>query len=378
MRTIHAYNVHDLVRVRSERKLPELEFFRVNALEGRPDIEVVVTASPGRPTTLETLHYRELFGRWGFEIALDRAPEHTVARVSPLIAASPHVLYTNVVEPLLRWLLVRKGYALMHGACLASGGSAVFVTARTDTGKTTTILNTLRGSNGRYAFLSDDMTIFCPDGRVLAYPKPLTISRHTVQAIGGAPLTALERIKLVPQSRLHSKEGRGVGMDLYRRGFPAATLSAVVQRLVPPPKYMVDRLVPDARYVESAWLERVVVIERGPDGRQELPADALADLLVANAEDAYGFPPYPVLESELCRWGGEDLHEREHAIVAATLAGKPAVRVRSSSFAWHEYLLSLAADAVGSGVGEPMGRRLRDRMPAPGQRVVNEMAALDG
>ncbi|MEJ2359526.1 MAG: hypothetical protein P8Y13_15800 [Deinococcales bacterium] len=222
------------------------------------------------------------------------------------------------------------------------------------------------------------MTIFCPDGRVLAYPKPLTISRHTVQAIGGAPLTAVERIKLVPQSRLHSKEGRGVGMELYRRGFPAATLSAVVQRLVPPPKYMVDRLVPGARYAESAWLERVVVIERGPDGRDELPADALADLLVANAEDAYGFPPYPVLERELCRWGGEDLLERERAIVSATLGGKPAVRVRSSSFAWHEYLLSLAADAGGSGVGDASGRRLRDRVRSPGQRVVNEAAALDG
>jgi hypothetical protein len=254
----------------------------------------------------------------------------------------------------------------------------VFVTARTDTGKTTTILNTLRGSDGRYAFLSDDMTIFCPDGRVLAYPKPLTISRHTVQAIGGAPMTPLERLKLVPQSRLHSKGGRGVGMELYRRGFPAATLSALVQRLVPPPKYMVDRLVPGARYTDGAWLERVVVIERGEDAHEELPAAQVADLLVANAEDAYGFPPYPVLERELCRWGGEDLHARERAIVGETLAGRPAVRVRSSSFAWHEYLLSLTADVGDAGVGAVWGRKLRDRVPRPGQRVVNEVAALDG
>lgn len=378
MRTFHLYNVHDLVAVRSERRLPELEFFRTDVLAGAADIDVTVSSNPARTSSLEALRYRERFGRWGFEVALERAPVRTVARVSPLIAASPHVLYTNVVEPLMRWLLARKGYALMHGACLATAGSAVFVTARTDTGKTTTILNTLRRAAGRYAFLSDDMTIFCPDGRVLAYPKPLTISRHTVQAIGGAPLTLLERVKLVAQSRLHSKGGRGIGMELYRRGFPAATLSAVVQRLVPPPKFMVDRLVPGARYVEAAWLERVVVIERGPDAREDLPAASLVDLLVANAEDAYGFPPYPVLERELCRWGAEDLHERERAIVSATLAGKPAVRLRSSNFAWHEYLLSLAADVGGSGVGEAPGRRLRDRVPSPGQRVVNEVAALDG
>jgi hypothetical protein len=378
MRKLHEYNVHDLVRVRSERRLPELEYFRADALHGAIDIEVTVSANPARSSSPGALRYRELLGRWGFEIGLDRAPERTLARVSPLIAASPHVLYTNVVEPLLRWILVRKGYALMHGACLAMDGSAVFVTARTDTGKTTTILNTLRGSTGDYAFLSDDMTIFCPDGRVLAFPKPLTISRHTVRAIGMTSLTGLERLKLVPQSRLHSKGGRGVGMELHRRGFPAATLSAIVQRLIPPPKFMVDRLVPGARYADTAWLDRVVVIERGPDGREELPADRLADLLVANAEDAYGFPPYPVLEHELCRWRGEDLHGRERATVASALAGKPAVRMRSSSFAWHEYLLSLAVEAGNGGVGEAPGRALRDRSRSASPRLVPDVPAFDG
>ena len=53
------------------------------------------------------------------------------------------------------------------------------LTARTDTGKTTTALKLL--DHFPYSFLSDDLTIVCPDGRVLAYPKPLTISRHTVQ-----------------------------------------------------------------------------------------------------------------------------------------------------------------------------------------------------
>ena len=30
---------------------------------------------------------------------------------TPLLERSPHVLYTNVVEPILRWTMASKGYA---------------------------------------------------------------------------------------------------------------------------------------------------------------------------------------------------------------------------------------------------------------------------
>lgn len=35
---------------------------------------------------------------------------------SPILRWSPHVLYTNVVEPILRWTFVEKGYALVDKA----------------------------------------------------------------------------------------------------------------------------------------------------------------------------------------------------------------------------------------------------------------------
>ena len=65
------------------------------------------------------------------------------ATASRLVGRSPHVLYTNVVEPILRWTFADRGYALVHAACLADGGEAFLVTARTDTGKTTTSLRIL-------------------------------------------------------------------------------------------------------------------------------------------------------------------------------------------------------------------------------------------
>src|SRR3712207_5897214 len=114
---------------------------------------------------------------------------------SPLLRWSPHVLYTNVIEPILRWTFVDKGYALVHAACIAFGDAAYLVTARTDTGKTTTMLRMLDAqpkATGNGAFVSDDMTLLTADRQVLTYPKPLTISRHTVAAVNTPLLTRRE------------------------------------------------------------------------------------------------------------------------------------------------------------------------------------------
>src|SRR5438034_4952634 len=53
------------------------------------------------------------------------------------------------------------------------------------------------------------------------------------------PYTTLfrsERIALQFQSRLHSKSGRKVGLNLSQSKLPAATMNAIVQMIVPPPK----------------------------------------------------------------------------------------------------------------------------------------------
>jgi hypothetical protein len=62
------------------------------------------------------------------------------------------------------------------------------------------------------------------------------------------------------------------------------------------------------------------------------------DTFVKNAEDAYGFPPYPILADSLSRWNGEDLHPAEQAIVAEALQGIPTVRMRDPKFNWWQRL----------------------------------------
>ena len=75
------------------------------------------------------------------------------------------------------------------------------------------------------------------------FPKPLTISHHTLRAVQAGDLTPAEWRRLRVQSRLHSKEGRDFAMLLARLNIPIMGFNSMTQRIIPPPKYMVDRLV---------------------------------------------------------------------------------------------------------------------------------------
>lgn len=359
------YDIHGIIRIASMHDLPELGAFRVKQLDAAPDIIVLSGAAaktisandaPGKALR-KSVSYDDGLKGLGFQIRIEYG-DRTIVRVSRMIAASTHVLYTNVIEPLLRWTFVQKGYVLLHAACVSFNGRAALVTAKTDTGKTSTIILISKHSQ-QCEFLSDDMTIVGRDGRVLSYPKPMTISFHTLNAARTAPLPLLNRFALQIQSRLHSKSGRRIGLGLATGRFPAASLNAVVQFIVPPPKYMIDRLIPGIRYGTTAQLSHAVVIERGPDAELPLSHDEIVHELSMNAEDAYGFPPYPVIGSQLFTWDGEDLHGRERAIVAEALKSCQAALVRSSSFGWWKSIPHIVSGAVIGSAGSAPARDSR-------------------
>jgi hypothetical protein len=343
---VYSYDIHGIIRVSSMFQLPELEYFRVASLSQDPDIRLRLERRYTWPWRKErinpsrrsenNIHYEEALGHFGFEVTIAHKPCIEVA-VAPLLRYSPHVLYTNVIEPILRWTFVRKGYVLLHAACVAFDGKAVLVTARTDTGKTSTILQAVEHYS--CSFLSDDMTIVGRDGKVMSYPKPLTISNHTLHAVnGGAALSVWERFALQIQSRLHSRSGRRVGMQLSETSLPAATMNSIVQMIIPPPKYMVHRLIPKVTYADNATVSHAVVIERGPAFEETLSHGEAVDVFVHNGEDAYGFPPYPTLAPSLSKWDGEDLHRREAAIISDALEYIPTTRLRDPNYAWWQHL----------------------------------------
>jgi dolichol-phosphate mannosyltransferase len=334
------YDIHGIVRVESVVALPELEAFRVESLSKPPTLSVrigkVGTTAAARK---DRLVYDEGLGRAGFATQITRGGTIDIV-ATPLLRRSPHVLYTNIVEPVLRWTFAEYGYALVHGACIAVGERAFLITARTDTGKTTTILKTLDG-HPAISFLSDDLTLLRPDGTVLAYPKPMTISLHTVSAVKTPLLTRRERMTLVFQSRIHSKSGRRFAFLLTKLKLPVATINTLVQLIVPPPKYHVERLVPEASVAESAKLSQLLVIQRGEDATRELPAAEALTTLLENCEDAYGFPPYAEIAEFLHSGNGHDLRAMERETIRQALAGVPATELTSSQRDWWLYARTL-------------------------------------
>lgn len=342
----YRYDIHGIVGIVSDARLPELAFFQVEELVDPPDIDITVSGDGfggprGRRLVVREDHavrYVEQLGRFGFAVDI-RLADASRVQVSRPVGRSPHVLYTNVAEPLLRWTFVRKGYALVHAACLEMDGKGTLITAQTDTGKTTTCLMSVQQHGA--GFVSDDMVIVDGDGVALAFPKPLTISAHTLAAARTAPLPWRKRWWLQVQSRLHSKGGRRTGLALSKVNLPVCTMNAWVQRLIPPPKFTIEELVPAARIVPRVRITHMGVIERGSTLVQPLlDLDSNVLVLRENTEDAYGFPPYPLIAAVLAN--GDAALEDE--VRRHLLDGLPVTRIRTSDRHWYEQLQLLTTE----------------------------------
>ncbi|MFC5994861.1 glycosyltransferase [Pseudonocardia hispaniensis] len=360
----YRYAIPGVATIGSQVRLPELEYFRVQSLGNDTEIQVRLGAVGDR-----TLHrraamtqlaappavcYQEHLGRLAanFSVRLGTPIEVVVA---PPLARSPHVVYTNVLEALLRFVAVSKGAMLLHAACIQLDGTGLLISARTDTGKTGTVLRLLREHGAK--FLADDMTVLHPDGRVGCFPKPLTISHHTLRAVAPDELTAREWRRLRVQSLLHSREGRSLAIQLSRRNVPIMGINALTQRLVPPPKYAVDRLLP-CEIVAGTPVSELFVIERGPRDEGELAAPEAVTTLLANTEDAYRFPPFAQFAPAIVLGADdhEELRRKERQILAAAVACWRCRWLSTPDFTWADRIPELLVPPV------------RNRRPLTGSR----------
>jgi dolichol-phosphate mannosyltransferase len=336
----YCYDIDGLIRIKSSVRLPELEFFR-SPLALSPDIVIRTRPVGGWGPRMNIavkngssrIEYREHLGPLFANFSIDMDGP-VVVTAGPLLAMSPHVLYTNVVEPLLRFILVSKDKMLLHAACISVDGRPIMLSAKTDTGKTSTILTMLRADGG--IFYSDDMVIIDEHATASRYPKPLTISAHTLRAVPQHRLKRTQRMSLAWQSRLHSREGRSVGKKLGTANLPIMSMNAVVQAIIPPPKYRVTDLVP-CTVGTQVQMENLFVIERGtPALTEPIGKDRALVELLENTEDAYGFPPYSSLAPHLKIGGkGHDrLRAREREILASALEAVTVQRIRVPDYSW--------------------------------------------
>jgi dolichol-phosphate mannosyltransferase len=358
------YDIHGLARVRSRIALPELAAFN-SATPVQPDIEVDRHRGMGgflRPRVSVTaegsvIRYREQLGAAGvaFDIHLD---DSVRVDANWLLAWSHHVLYTNVVEPLLRFLLVSRGAVLLHCASVDTEHGALLLSAKTDTGKTSTLLRLLM--HQPWGFMGDDMAIVLPDGRILSYPKPMTLSSHTMSAVSDAPLPFADRFMLAIRSRVHSKQGRSIGHALSRLPIPIVTVNALVQLVVPPPKYFVTSLV-DCDMVDEAPLHAVLLMERGQPVVEDVAMETALDELLANTEDAYTFPPFGWLAPYL-RFRGMDLaalRALERDLLRDAVAGAWRTRLRVAGHEWAEAIPTLLDGRASAAAPQARAARAR-------------------
>jgi glycosyltransferase involved in cell wall biosynthesis len=368
----YRYAIDGIVTVGSQVPLRELEYFRAQWLGNDVDLSIRVDhVGSGVPRTraLMTqytsppgLSYQEHLGRLGANFRVDIGSRVEVT-CSPALANSPHVLYTNVIEALLRFLAVSHGVILLHSACLELNGRGMLLSARTDTGKTSSVLRLLREYGAR--FLSDDMTIIDPKGTATCFPKPLTISHHTLRALHTGDLTSAEWRRLKLQSRLHSKEGRQFGLVLARLNIPIMGVNSLTQRVVPPPKYNVDRLV-ECRIIRTTQVDNLFIIERGAPALDDVPFDEAIETLVENTDDAYGFPPFRQMAPSIVI-GQDDygeLRRKERDILCSAMGNVRVRRLSSDTFSWADDIATMFT-AAEPGHSDAMPSPMLDRHFSP-------------
>ena len=88
MKKTYSYNVHDVVTVVSDGKLPELEPFQVETSIQEPTIRVRV-GLPRKQKPADAsdkyMYYREMFGHLGFEVSLDLGKDPIDVVASPML-----------------------------------------------------------------------------------------------------------------------------------------------------------------------------------------------------------------------------------------------------------------------------------------------------
>ncbi|MBP6786641.1 MAG: glycosyltransferase [Candidatus Promineofilum sp.] len=318
------YDIHGIVTVASQVPLDDLAHFQTTAPPPRIDLQLRVDRH-GTPSRVPgAICYDEHLGRFGFGLTV-MPGDFTEIVVSPLLETSPAFLYTNVVEPVLRWLLLTRGYALPRagGVVEVEGGRAVLLSGPTDLGYGLGRLC----ADGRLAFLGDDRVLLGRDGRARRFPKPVT-ARGEMRLPGGAARAA---VALRLQRLLYSRPVRRLGLWLSERRLPAATVNTTLQRLIPQPKHSLGALVPGVVYGDAAVPALLLL----PEADSVTLAAAVARLL-DEGDTAFGFQPYPLLLGELARWGGRDWAVEERAIVTAALAGCERIPWRPDERWWEQ------------------------------------------
>jgi len=324
------YNIHNIISLKSFVGLYEMEYFKASDHDVKlDDIDIFIVDGVDNPI------YHDLFCSLSIELG-----KNIYLGISKLLGWSRHVLYVNLVEPLLRLSLVPKGYALLHLACLEKDGYGVMISAPPDTGKTSCILKCLKHSNEngeKLRLLSDDMVIVGENGGLLSFPKPFTISSHTLDSVFGMDTDLWYRVR----SRVHSKRGRSAYKSMGSMGWmPIMGINAITQIVFEPPKLYPNKIM-EINIGKQAMPKRLIFLSDRFVGEKELSKDDAVKLIMSNTDNAYITPPYDSIFPKLMVGGMsyDDIIEEEIEMTRHMVENTEPVMVGRKDYSWYKYIL---------------------------------------
>ncbi|MCO5180888.1 MAG: glycosyltransferase family 2 protein [Candidatus Promineofilum sp.] len=334
------YDIHGILAVASQIPLNDLDYFLASTPPARIDLQLRVDRH-GTPSRVPgAICYDEHLGRFGFGLTVIPG-DYTEIVVSPLLEMSPAFVYTNVVEPVLRWLMVTRGFSLARAGAVQSdkrkdndSPQGWLFTGPSDLGYALGRLC----QEEQLAFMGDDRVIIGGDRLMRSFPKPVTARPETLP---GQARTIRASVALRTQRLLYSRPIRQLGLFLGRRRLPAATVNTYLQRIIPQPKYPLHSLIDGVAYRDVASVSVLTALEKGDKSVVSLSLETAIDRLLEPDDYAHGFRPYPLLMEALATWDGRDWLEAERQILRAGLAHCRTLSRRHEDDSWWKEIAPL-------------------------------------
>jgi hypothetical protein len=188
------------------------------------------------------------------------------------------------------------------------------------------------------------MVIANEKGELFSFPKPFTISSHTLDAVFGMETSLWYKVR----SHVHSGGGRSAYKNMGKMSWlPMMSINALAQIVFEPPKLYPEELV-NVKIGKQAIPESLIFLSKEFDGEREMSGEDAAQLIRSNTDNAYITPPYPEIFPGLVigNMTYEDILKKEMDITRNLIKNITPMEIGRKDYSWYEYVLNGYAKKV--------------------------------
>jgi len=191
----YTYNLHNILTIESSEELFDHafhEYFLSDDVED-PDIRLTITKDLDHPTDNLYRHDNWFYGAEGRDLVYyedrllgmnDRVLVEGLQANTTEVTATPSVhritpgsrgSYSDLVEDVIDYKCVQRGYTTLHSGTLAKDGKAILLAGFPNVGKSLCTLALLQQG---FEYMGDDNGLVSENGEVFAYPSISAIGYH--------------------------------------------------------------------------------------------------------------------------------------------------------------------------------------------------------